>query len=314
MRTMGMRHPVVVGVDGTAAGETAVLYGLQEAARNRCGLRLVHAYAETIPMAPMLSVFSGPILHETADRVMSHAVHALDDLPDSHVPLDVVVRRESPVHALLDAAADARMIVLGQRQEGPPRLSTCSTGVSMAAHASCPVVRVPAYWKPDVSFGKVVVGVDGSHGSEGALRAAFQAASTRNAALVVIHAWRPPEYYFDGTGAYAQMVEEWESSVRLTVSEVLAGWRERYPEVEVTVQVELAHPADALVTASREADLLVLGRRGAGWGLRLPVGSIARTLLSRSHCPVEVCPTASRVSRSGQQKAPGGRSFLLPTY
>src|SRR5213080_2324051 len=61
--------------------------------------------------------------------------------------------------------------------------------VALAARGACPVVIVRG--EPADTAGPVVVGVDGSPVSEAALGFAFEAAATREAGLVVVHAWSP---------------------------------------------------------------------------------------------------------------------------
>ena len=58
------RGPILVAVDGTEDGDRALRFGVEEARRRSCGLRLVHVPHETIPMAPMLPLFAASTLHE----------------------------------------------------------------------------------------------------------------------------------------------------------------------------------------------------------------------------------------------------------
>ena len=51
-----------------------------------------------------------------------------------------------------------------------------------------------------------------------------------------------------------------------------------------------ASAADALVAASKDADLVVVGTHGRGPVRTFLFGSVAQTLLKQSHCPVVVIP------------------------
>ena len=82
--------------------------------------------------------------------------------------------------------------------------------------------------------------------------------------------------------------EIYETERREALSEQLAGWREKYPDVPVTEVVERSHPVEALVRASRTADLVVVGCRGRGGFGGMLLGSVSQGLIRHADCPVAV--------------------------
>lgn len=293
MAVTGMRSPVVVAVDGTEQDDVTLRFAAQEAQRHGSDIRVVHAFHETIPMAPMMPPFGRYPLTEAAQSVADDAVRQLRELVADDVRIDTAVEPVPVAGAVLRSAHDARAIVVGRRPIGKAhRLVAGSTSMSLAAKAACPVFSVPLEWSPDVTYGRVVVGIDDTASSTEVLAMAFDAASTRNATLVVVHAWQPPSYYAD-VAELREIIEEWQSNAEVTVSTALAGWREKCPDVPVEVLVKRERAADALADASEAADLLVVGRRGAGGVAGLLVGSVARATLTAAHCPVALAPHPS---------------------
>jgi nucleotide-binding universal stress UspA family protein len=59
----------------------------------------------------------------------------------------------------------------------------------------------------------------------------------------------------------------------------------------VTVRAVSGFPAKELIEASRDADLMVVGSRGAGGFAKLMVGSISSQVVEHAHCPVVVVPS-----------------------
>jgi len=287
-----MRNPVVVGVDGSKHGDRALTFAVQEARRHHCGIRVVHTFEENLPMISRMPPLSRYPLVTAAQSVVDAAVQRINELGGGDIDVDEVIDASPPARVLVKAGRDARMIVLGRRPLGHAvRLVTGSTSVATAARAHCPVVAVPAEWNPESDHGRVVVGVDDETGSTEALEVAFDAAAQRGDTLHVVHAWKPPVYYAD-LPELREIVDEWHSAAEVTLSEVLAGWREKYPDVHVDVSIERDGPAHVLTEASRTADLLVVGRRGVGRVSGLPVGSVARSVLVHAHCPVALAPHA----------------------
>jgi nucleotide-binding universal stress UspA family protein len=66
------------------------------------------------------------------------------------------------------------------------------------------------------------------------------------------------------------------------LSDTLRPWRGKYPDVDVLEDVDLFTPAEALVQASGNAGLVVVGRRSGGTAL---------ALLQNARCPVAVVPS-----------------------
>lgn len=289
--SVNLERPIVVGIDGSDQSMQAVRYAVQEAQRMHCGLRLVHATPETVPMAPMLPLVSVETLDQVSHRLVNQAKILAYDLTEGQVKVEKRIRSGSRVKILADAGEDARMIVLGHRDRSIlGRVFTSSTCTGVAARAHCPVVCVPSTWMPRDRKDRVVVGIEGpAHPAPETLAIAFATALEWGAKLSVLHAWKLQSPY-DDIIASRVAVDEWVRTTTAMLEEMLCDWRRAYPQVEVEIDVRHQYTAAALVGASEGADLLVLGRHGHGAPIGIHLGSIARTLIREARCPIEIAP------------------------
>jgi nucleotide-binding universal stress UspA family protein len=134
----------------------------------------------------------------------------------------------------------------------------------------------------------IVVGMDGSEQAARALRWATDEARVHGARLVVIAAWREP-LPIDAAGMGVvppDVSDEIEQGTRRMLSGQLGGADVTGVEVEHRVIEE--DPVAALLEASEDADLLVLGAREHGGLTSLLVGSVSDSLVHRAKCPVVV--------------------------
>ncbi len=290
MNPTGDHRIVLVGVDGTEDGDRAIRYGVDAALAEDRGVRLVHVIHEAVPLNPMLPFFSRETLQEVGARVLGQARACAEEVAAGRpMHVEAVIARGPRASALLSHAADAALIVLGVRASTAARIWTGSTTTAVAARAHCPVIAVPEQWDAAQPHRRVVAGVDGSPASADVLRAAFGAAQQRRARLLVLHAWRPTGQYDAAIGGRAA-AETWQRQTERAVWDLVAGWRGDYPEVDVEVELRYQDAVVALADAAREADLVVLGRRGERAPFGLSLGSRARTMLRVADCPVEIVP------------------------
>ncbi|HKN52426.1 MAG TPA: universal stress protein [Amycolatopsis sp.] len=280
--------PIVAAVDGTGTAEVAALWAAEEAARRNAPLLVFIAYGYDD------TAFGGKV-YPPSDWLMVKKIAAEELLLETRSMLEVAVpgleigtkaSERGPVPALLEVSAHARMLVTGEPAGSIMGLFSGSPDVDLAAHAHCPVVVVRGTETPD---GPVVVGVDGSPLSEAAIAWGFEEASMRNAPLLALYVWHDGDSagLFSDGNVYFQG-EAVEDSGRRLLAQRLAGWQEKYPDVQVTRRVELDRPRHALLAASQDAQLVVVGSRGRGGFAGLVLGSTSQALLHHASCPVMV--------------------------
>jgi nucleotide-binding universal stress UspA family protein len=274
--------PVVVGIDGSEPALAATRWAATEAARHGVGLRLVTAFGWRAPSrvdVTVPGVDPREVLLQTARAEQAKAAAvAIGTAPGIEVRRSIV--DGYPVPRLTAASRDAQLVVVGDRSPGGPPGRMVAVG--LATRAACPVVVVRG-GQPEPSA-PVVVGVDGSAPSDSALEFAIEAAAARRAPLVAVHVWRD-----ESLDANGQEFQDWEAAeCERVLGGLLAGWGEKYPDVEIRRVAVKDRPAHALVQHCADAQLLVVGSRGRGGMVGLLLGSVAQTVLHRAPCPVVV--------------------------
>jgi nucleotide-binding universal stress UspA family protein len=87
--------------------------------------------------------------------------------------------------------------------------------------------------------------------------------------------------------------EQARQAAQAETDKVLAGLDE--PRLDlVTVTAVHGFPVEELVNAGKDADMIVLGSRGAGGFTRLMMGSVAGQVAQHAHCPVLLIPPENR--------------------
>ncbi|MFD3730117.1 universal stress protein [Streptomyces sp. NPDC058632] len=283
---------VVAGVDGSASSLAAVGAAAEEARRRGAGLRVVHAFLWPAMHVPLGASPLGPPeggLRTMVEKLVAEAVaHAKSVAPDVEISGAVVTGE--PLTVLEAQSPDAELVVVGSRGMGGfVGLLVGSTAVHLASHGQCPVLAVRETGAAD---GPVLVGVDGSTAGAKAIDFAFAEASLRGAELVALHSWTswnaPAPAPQDEKAPYASRPGELGAAEERLLSEALSGQQERYPGVKVRHKVVHGGTREALIEASRTAQLLVVGARGRGGFSGLLLGSVSQAMLHHAHCPVAV--------------------------
>ena len=277
--------PVVVGVDGSEAATAAVHWASREAALRQRTLRIVHG--DNTAARPGVPPPVGEALarhgRDCLDRARTAALHI-----DPALPVETELSGAAPARLLIDESATAEMTVVGWTGEGPALAHLGSTvlAVAISGHGKVVVVRGAA------ADGRrerpVVVGIDGTAVSNAAVGAAFAEAALLQVPLIAIHTWHDLRtHWFAGM---PETIDDPSIATRMDarMTEWLAEWSPKYPEVEVTRKKYLAGPDLHLLHWSETAQLVVVGSRGRGGFRGLLLGSTSNILVQRAHCPVLV--------------------------
>jgi nucleotide-binding universal stress UspA family protein len=287
METTSTHPSLVLGVDGSPSSRSALEWAALEASRRHLPVRLVSAWS---------TYYAVDTLGLAQSIVMDHCTAILEQARQAIAAVDPTITVTTVTHmgpaalAIVEESVGAELVVVGSRgHRAIPALLIGATSLEVAAHAHCPVVVVREDHRDRPARGSVLVGVEDSEASSEAVGYAFAHASRVGADLVAAHAW-PLEYAAGVVSALAAPMAEGQSTeeARAMVTQALAPWREKYPDVRVTTVVEPGRPADLLVERSTDADLVVVGSRGHGLVAGALLGSVGHSVLHGAHCPVAI--------------------------
>jgi nucleotide-binding universal stress UspA family protein len=287
---------IVVGVDGSPSSDKAVHWAVREAMMCNVPLSLIHV-VQRQPWG-VLSLGGGPVPAAFEDSEWQKTegekiVTAAVDLAKESAQNGVLPRLDPEVYfgatgpVLNDLSRDAEIIVVGCRGHGTMGrvlLGSISTGLIHHAHCPVAVIHGEGSIASHPSRLPVLVGIDGSPASELATEIAFDEASRRGVELIALHGW---------SDAHVADIPSMEWSAQQAVgeealSERLAGWQERYPDVAVLRRIVLDAPARHLLDAADSSQLVVVGSHGRGGFAGMLLGSVSAAVAQAARVPVIV--------------------------
>ncbi|MGW7821609.1 universal stress protein [Streptomyces puniciscabiei] len=301
-----MPRTITAGLDGSPESLTAADWAAREALLRDLPLHLVHALGRQ-PYAPVGGVPQPSLSPDEQIRWADHMLREAEaTIARRHPGVRITTGRpaEEPVPALLGAAGEADLLVLGSRGlGGVAGFLVGSVAQAVVAGSRRPVVLVRGGLRPEdehqpgalgsgaIAFRDVVLGLNSAAPDDTVIEFAFDAASQRAARLRVVHG-RSPElpYYDNGGDLNAELHDELTGEMHRGLSDALEPWRHKFPGVEVTEQAVIGKAGSHLVEASRDASLVVVGRRRRRTAIGEVIGPVAHAVLHHATAPVAVVP------------------------
>ncbi|MDX1621599.1 MAG: universal stress protein [Nitriliruptorales bacterium] len=138
-----MSELVVVGVDGSANADAALEWALAYAKDRGARVGVIFAW-----LYEVIGVPGARFPVETRDKAEARAEQVVDDalarVGSDDVEVESITRLGAPQKVLLEAAADADLLVVGSRGHGGfAGLLLGSVSLQCVTHAPCPTVVVP---------------------------------------------------------------------------------------------------------------------------------------------------------------------------
>ena len=142
----------------------------------------------------------------------------------------------------------------------------------------------------------IIVGVDGSGHSQRALASAMREAAIRQVPLTVLTVHEAIRGYYSSMVTFEDdpdRTEELRTMVKAETDKVLAELNGPRPD-SISVKAVHGYPVEEIINAGKDADMIVLGSRGAGGFSRLMMGSVSSQVVLHAHCQVLIVPPADR--------------------
>ncbi|HEY6312281.1 MAG TPA: universal stress protein [Streptosporangiaceae bacterium] len=138
----------------------------------------------------------------------------------------------------------------------------------------------------------ILVGVDGSGHSQRALEWAAKEAGLRHTSLTVLTVHQAVAGFWGGTLHYQgddTLIDQARDAAQAETDKVLATLGDARP-ASVRVEAVQGIPAEEIINAAADADMIVLGSRGGGGFARQLMGSVSTQVAQHAKVPVLVMP------------------------
>ena len=271
---------IVIGYDGHADAMTGLTWAARTSIMTGQPLQVVIATAPD-DLVPQHSLMAG----EQVEDARTSARRALED---ALVKDFTVETREGPVvPVLLEASDGAALLVVGSRGYGQMAgMLTGSVSQHLARHATCPVVVTRPTRHPGA--GRIVVGVDGSGGSDAAVAFACARAEQTGEQVVLIHGWRDTSATGTTRAEVPGRFMDRIAAEERHMAEAVAGVQAEHPGVRLESEAIPVAAWRALADASATASLVVVGSRGRGAFAGMLLGSVSQQVMQHAECPVAI--------------------------
>jgi nucleotide-binding universal stress UspA family protein len=279
---MSMPAPVLAAVDPLTADLAPVRFGAVVAAHTGARLLVASVVASDDVVDRLTGGQFGEDLARDASAALEAAVEAARAASVTAATLSPGAASASRGLAFAAQETGAALLVAGSADGTPAgRTGVGATTARLLDGAPCAVALVSAGW--DGARGWDTVGAAFVDSVEGraATRGAHVLARGAGARMRMLAAVRP-RAWMDGAA------DDLAADLRARAEESAAGDVADLLGTAVDVDVVLGDPADVLLAASGELDLLVCGARGYGPEHSALLGGVTRVITARAACPVIV--------------------------
>lgn len=277
-----MVERITVAVDGGPASDAAIEWVIHRAASVALTLTIVAA----VGLDSELPLGAGSHIRDSFEDALRRAESRVN-VAVPGIDVTTAILRGRPQEALVSAGRHSDLLVIGTNRTSTIAGITHGTlALKVAGQARCITIVVPADWTQRT--GQVVCGWTDDPTAERALDFAAAEAVRDGAGLTVEHTWAAAPTYVDTP---AMIVDEVRSTGRSLLASAAHRIELAHPELSVTPALHAGSAAVAIVRASTNASLVVVGSRGRGAVAGFFLGSVSHDVLLNMPAPVAVVPS-----------------------
>lgn len=278
---------VVVGIDGSRTAIDATLWAVDEAVSRDIPLRLLYAID---PDDGAHNPHDAARDLATAEIAIRYAFTAVEATMKP-VKVEVEIVQEKPVRALAAASRAAAMVCVGAVGfKNATRGQIGSTAAAVVRSAHCPVAVIRGRAAAVSGTGTILAEVGDWTTADAVLQLAIDQARLRHAPLRVLAAWQSQFTDTHDTDAVA----EGHQLAQAQLDRRLAGWRRRYPDLDVESVTNHGSTLDYLAKTADTTQLVVVGAERAG-GCGELLGPRGLAILHDTECSVLTCDRQRRL-------------------
>jgi nucleotide-binding universal stress UspA family protein len=293
---MKERMKILIGYDGSECADAAI-EDLRRAGMPREATAVVLSVIESWSLSP-----SGFELLEGMDELIEIKATARRGaarvkllMPEWEVETEIAVG--SPASAILEKAEawNPDLIVVGSHgRTAAGRFFFGSASLKLAHEAHCTVRVARSPREEPARPLRIIIGVDGSKGSEAAVNMVASRHWPENSEARIAHAcWRIPTVTSEHMlNRIAGWIAEEHARVKVAIDAAVEKLRQAGLRTSVVMKEE--EPKALLLNEAEgwNADCIFVGARGVGRVERLLIGSVSSAVAARAHCSVEVARIA----------------------
>lgn len=136
----------------------------------------------------------------------------------------------------------------------------------------------------------IVVGVDGSEGSQAALAWAAREARLHGSPLTLVCAWQLPPASYGWPTVLPELLDDFKAVAAEQIDKACSAVGPALEGLEMTRTVREGSAANVLIETSEDAEMLVVGTRGHGGFVGMLLGSVSAQCAHHSRCPLVIVP------------------------
>jgi len=153
----------------------------------------------------------------------------------------------------------------------------------------------------------ILVGIDGSENSESAMWWAVNIAVESNRSLRLLTCYSLPALVGMGVSAgyvgpmlSSEEVRAADDHNRAALDLMKSKILKTHPEIKIETFLDQGSPVMALLKASDDVSMIVIGTKGVGSGHALLMGSVSYAIAHRAECPVILVPESAKRTAAGR--------------